>query len=115
MLLRRSDGGGRVLFRVLAAEALHAAGGVHQLLLAGEKWMAVRADFNTYVALMCRAGHKCITTRAMHAHLVICGMNGWFHRDPISNRIIRFYRTGPGFSNGRGSWASAVRPPQRTW
>jgi hypothetical protein len=28
-------------FGVLAAEALNASGGVHQLLLAGEEWMAI--------------------------------------------------------------------------
>src|SRR5579863_253767 len=62
---------GRFGLCVLAAEALDAAGGVHQLLLAGEKGMAGGADFNTDVALMGRPGHKCVATRAMHAHFVV--------------------------------------------
>jgi hypothetical protein len=54
----------RFRFGVLAAEALDASGGVHELLLAGEKWMASRADFNVNVALVSRTGRKVVTTRA---------------------------------------------------
>src|SRR6266576_6125620 len=48
LLLRRLNLG------VLATEALNAAGGVHQLLLAGEERMAIRANFYPDVALMGR-------------------------------------------------------------
>src|SRR5271167_2569974 len=67
---------------VLAAKALHPAGGIHQLLLAGEEGVARRADFYADVALVGRAGHECVAARAMHAHFVVCGMNGCFHCCP---------------------------------
>src|ERR1017187_2614173 len=53
---------------ILAAETLDASGGVHQLLLAGEKWVAGGANFHADVALVGRTGHKCVAARAMHAH-----------------------------------------------
>jgi MacB-like periplasmic core domain len=70
---------GRLGLGVLAAEALHAAGGVHQFLLAGEERMATRADFHADVALMGRAGHKVITARTVHTNFVIRRMNSCFH------------------------------------
>src|SRR5580700_4225712 len=79
-LLRRSRGS--LFLRVLAAEALHTPSGVHQLLLAGKERMAGRADFNTDVALMSRPRDKCVAARAMHAHFVVCRMNGCFHSSP---------------------------------
>src|SRR5450432_1333618 len=79
LVLRRCSGWSRRNLGVLAAEALHAAGGVHQLLLAGEEGVAVRANFNADVALVRRTGHKCVAARAMHAYFVISGMNGCFH------------------------------------
>jgi hypothetical protein len=74
LLLRRFAG-----FRVLPAEALHAAGGIDQLLLAREIGMAVRANFYRDIALVGRAGHKSIAARAMHAYFVISGMNSCLH------------------------------------
>src|SRR5580692_9925005 len=65
---------------VLAAEALHASGGVHQLLLAGEKRMASRADFHADIAPVGGPGSKCVAARAMHTHFVVSRMNSWFHR-----------------------------------
>ena len=65
---------------VFAAEALDASGGIHELLLAGEKWMAGRAYFNADIAFVSRPRHKCISARAVHANFVISGMNGCFHR-----------------------------------
>ena len=41
-----------VRLRIFPAEALHASGGVNQLLLAGKERMAVRADFQIDGALM---------------------------------------------------------------
>src|SRR5581483_8623957 len=80
LLFRGSTGGGTGL-GVLAAEALHAPGGIHELLLAGKEGMAVRADFYVDVALMGGTGGKGVAARAMHANLVIIGMNGCFHCD----------------------------------
>src|ERR1039458_4762959 len=79
LVLRRFDGLSRRILGVLAAEALHAAGGIHELLLAGKEGMAGRADFNADVALMGGPGNKRIAARAMHAHFVISGMNGRLH------------------------------------
>jgi len=67
---------------VLAAEALDASGGIHQLLLAGEEWMAVGADFNTDVAPMRGAGGKRVAAGAMHTHFMVRRMNGCFHGVP---------------------------------
>jgi hypothetical protein len=92
LLLRGFDLG------VLAAEALDAAGGIHQLLLSGEEWMAVGADFNADVALMGRTGCKGVTARTVHTYFVIIRMNGCFHGTLTSVQIIRFYRNSPGFS-----------------
>src|SRR5579864_666403 len=64
---------------ILAAEALHAAGGVHQLLLAGEERMAVRADFYADIALMGRPGHEGIPAGAMHTDFVIRRVDSCFH------------------------------------
>src|SRR6202035_2883349 len=91
--------GFRSILGVLAAEALHASGGIHQLLLAGKERMAGGADFNADVAFMSRPGNKGIAARAMHTNFVISGMNGCFHRIQTSIRILRFYRNAPGFSN----------------
>ena len=42
----------RLSFGVLAAEALHAACGVDQFLLAGKERVAIRTNFHVNVALM---------------------------------------------------------------
>ena len=72
-------GFGGVAFGVLAAEALDAAGGVHELLLAGKEGMAGGADFHADVALVGGACDKSVAARAMHADLTVVGMNGCFH------------------------------------
>src|SRR5947209_1153643 len=66
-------------FAVLAAEALNAARGIYQLLLTGEEWVATRANFYVNVALMRGARGEDTATSAMHAHFVVCRMNGCFH------------------------------------
>ena len=69
----------RVALGVLAAEALHASGGVHELLLAGEEGMAGGADFYADVALVSRACGKRVSAGAMHSDLVVAGMDSCFH------------------------------------
>ena len=64
---------------VLAAEAFNASGGVHQLLFAGEKWVAIGADLQVDVALMRRSGGKRVPASAHNAHVVVSGMNFFFH------------------------------------
>ena len=66
-------------FAVLAAEALDAAGGIDQLLLAGEERVATRADFYVDVALMRGTRGECAAARAMHAYFVVCRMDGCLH------------------------------------
>lgn len=77
LLLRstHSLGLGGVRLRVLAAEALHATGGINHLLLTGKERVAVRADFHMNVALMGGAGLKAVTARAYHADRFVVGMN----------------------------------------
>src|SRR5947208_7535018 len=77
MSLRALFGG--VALRVFAVKALHAAGGIHQLLLAGKERVAVRADFKPDVALVSRAGGEHVAARAMYAHFVVCGMDCCLH------------------------------------
>src|SRR5579859_914999 len=65
---------------VFFGEALNAAGGVHQLLLASEEGVAIRADFHAqHVALYGRARLKRVAAGAVHRHGVIIGMNTGFH------------------------------------
>jgi len=68
-----------VAFGVLAAETLDAAGGVHELLLAGKEGMAGGADFYADIALVGGAGGERVTAGAMHADLAVAGMDGCFH------------------------------------
>jgi len=61
-----------VAFGVFAAEALDAAGGIHELLLAGEeRWQ--RRRFHGNVALVSGAGDKCVAAGAMHADFSVVG------------------------------------------
>src|SRR5438128_9687355 len=77
----RLRGGGfrRIALGVFASEALDAAGGVQQFLLAGKERMARRADFHIDVATMRRARDERISTGAVHPHFVIVGMDSGFH------------------------------------
>ncbi len=69
---------------VLLGEALDAAGGVNQLLLAGEEGVAVRADFDIQpVALDGRTGGEIVTAGAMHRYGVIVGVDTGFHEAPF--------------------------------
>jgi hypothetical protein len=70
---------GRRRLVVLPAEALDAACGIHQLLLARKERVTGGANFNVDVALMGGTGRKCITARAMDAYFVIIGVNGCLH------------------------------------
>jgi hypothetical protein len=69
---------------VLLSEALDAAGGVNELLFAGEEGMAVRADFNVQpVALDGRASGEIMAAGAVHRYGVIVGVNTGFHEAPF--------------------------------
>jgi len=77
-------GFGGIAFRVLAAEPFYAAGGVHELLLAGEEGMAGGADFNADVAFVRRARNKCVPAGAMHPDLAVVRMDSCFHVNSTS-------------------------------
>ena len=71
----------RDLLRELLLEALDAAGGIDQLLLASEEGMAIRADFYAQrLAGEGRARFKFVSTaRTMHADRVVIRMDSFFH------------------------------------
>src|SRR5260370_15548384 len=85
---------------VLLGEALHAAGGVNQLLFAGEEGMAIRADFYIQpVAPDGRTGGEIVAGGAMHRYGVIVRGNTGFHAAPLfllrSARLALFRREEP--------------------
>src|SRR5262249_25995229 len=72
---------------VLALELLDAAGGVHELHLAGEERVADRADFDVDI-LACAAGHELVAATAGHGRFHVFRVNAFFHdpsliRDPV--------------------------------
>jgi hypothetical protein len=69
----------RFCLGVLAAEAFYTASRVHELLLAGEEWMAGGADFHVNIAFMRRTSRKLITTGTQYLDLIVSGMNSCLH------------------------------------
>ncbi len=69
---------------VLPREALNAAGGVYQLLLARKEGVAVRADFHAqHLAFDRRARLEGIAAGAVHRNGMIVGVNTGFHEAPF--------------------------------
>src|SRR6185369_9529289 len=69
---------------VLLGEALDAAGGVDEFLLASEKWVAVGADFDVQpVALDRGASLKIVAAGTVDGNGMIVGMNTGLHDSPI--------------------------------
>jgi hypothetical protein len=65
---------------VLLGETFDAAGGVDQLLLAGEEGMAIGADFDAqHVALNGRASLERVAAGAVHRNGMIVGVDTGFH------------------------------------
>src|SRR5262245_20959553 len=71
--------GAALLQAVLLAEAVDAAAGVHDLLLARVEGVAVRADFDLKVLAERRARLEGVATAAGHRDLGVLGMNTFFH------------------------------------
>ncbi len=67
------------LLAITFVESIHASGRVNQLLLAGEKRVASRADFNVQVAFFGRTRLKSFAAGAGNSDLAILWMNLWFH------------------------------------
>ena len=78
LLLGVGDGSGFI--GVLLLEALDAARGIDQLLLAGKERVAIGADFDAdHFAFERGAGLKRIAAGAMHLHGMVIGMDSFFH------------------------------------
>jgi hypothetical protein len=77
----------RLDFGVLAAEALHAPGRIHQLLLASKEWMATGANFDVNITLVGGTGAESAAAGALYADFVIRGMNRCLHR--FSKSILK--------------------------
>src|SRR6266545_2985100 len=75
MPLRRSAG---ALLLVTLPEALHTAGGIHELLLPREEGMALAADLQAQLLLR-GAGRPGLTAGAVHEDLVKLGVDIRFH------------------------------------
>jgi hypothetical protein len=67
------------LFAVALIEAIDASRSIDQLLLAGEKRMTSRADFNVQIAFFGRARLKGFAAGAGNRDLAIFRVNLWFH------------------------------------
>src|SRR5262245_56939883 len=93
---RRGAGVARsALLAVFAVETLDPAGGVHELLLAGEEGMARRADLDVD-ALPRGAGLDDIAAGADDCALLVAGMNAFLHGEGrILNRRGRWAQYGP--------------------
>src|SRR5215469_14851461 len=68
---------------ILPLEALHAASAVHQLLLAGEKRVAVRANLKVQdVPFVSGTGFECAAAGTSDGYFMVGGMNILFHGSP---------------------------------
>jgi hypothetical protein len=84
-LLFLCAGGGGGFVGVLLLEAFDAAGGVNQLLLTREKWMALRADFDAdQLTFAGGASLKRASAGAMDRDGMIIGVNSFFHERLLS-------------------------------
>src|SRR5438045_5413432 len=82
--VRALDARGRLRgrFRLLAValvEAVDSARRVHKLLLAREERVALRADFDVYVALLRRARLERVAAGAVNRDVVVVRMNPLLH------------------------------------
>jgi hypothetical protein len=91
-----ASGAGALLIAFL--EALDAAGGVHELLLAREKRVAFAADLEPQL-LFRRAGRKRLTARAMHEDFLVFGMQILLHGDDPSQIKTIIIPKKPSFLN----------------
>ena len=77
-LLRRSCLRG-FLLSITSVEAIHSAGSIDQLLLAGKKRMAGGTDFNMEIAFPRRARLERLAAGAGHSYFFIFWVNSGFH------------------------------------
>jgi hypothetical protein len=67
-------------------ETLNAAGGINQLLFAGEKRMAGGTEFQPDIGLG-GTGFKLVAAGAADRNGVVLGMDSFFHHQPQKNHI----------------------------
>ena len=80
LVLLGSDGAfGCRFLAVPFVKAIHASGGVYQLLLAGKERVASGADFDVQVALFRGTGLERLAAGAGNCDLDVFRMNSWFH------------------------------------
>ena len=60
-------------------KAIHASGGIDQLLFSGKERMAGRTDFDVQVALFGGAGLERLAAGAGNGYLNVFRVNSWFH------------------------------------
>jgi hypothetical protein len=70
-------------FRILLLELVYAARSVDKLLLAGEKRMAIRANFDADVAFMGGTGLERVLACADHVDLIVGRVYSSFHSVPF--------------------------------
>src|SRR5205807_5887306 len=83
------------LLGVLLLEAVDTAGRVHQLLLAGEEGMALRADLDAQLFLG-GAGRPRLAACAVDGNLLILGMDVCFHELTSNRRMLSGVENGAG-------------------
>ena len=100
---------------IFLGETLDAAGGVNEFLLAGEKGVAVRANFHAqHVALYGRTRGKGMSAGTVYRNSVIVGMNTGFHEAPIHRvRSARRVLSNTAASLGREVINNYTRPVKR--
>jgi hypothetical protein len=76
---------------VTLVEALDAATGVDELLLAGIKRMALVAEFDAEVAVDGRLRRECVPAGALHRGVRVVGMDFGFHGDPLTFCCMIFW------------------------
>jgi hypothetical protein len=64
---------------IALVESINASRGVDQLLLAREKRMTSRADFDVQVAFFGRTSLECLAASAANGDFYVFRMNSWFH------------------------------------
>ena len=73
---------------VLLAELVHAAGRIHDLLLARVERMAVRADFHLEIVSQSRLRLERIAAGAAHVDFFVIRVRVGFHGISLSGRIL---------------------------
>src|SRR5690606_9261794 len=74
---------------VALVEALDAATGVHQLLLAGVERVALVAELDELLARLGRAGRERVAARALDGDFVVDGVDVGLHGDLLRKRTVQ--------------------------